>query len=243
MKNTLVPAVNGLIFAQNILVELRGLKGLRKMAVKSEKFDLAGSRKKLGLLQSEMAAKMGHSLRTYQELERGKRSVRRRHSRQAEAVMLEVAAETGKFDLLSPLLQERVNKLAPVNGSDGEVPSDKLTSKRTRSERPWSENSVRPWQVFVPANKKIEVGSNFKAFLLVAHNCGPGKISIRSAIGTEVELSANGVHVMQVEYCLTFTSLENKSATLEFDVVPVAPWSFWSELYKASSPGATASVV
>ncbi len=56
-------------------------------------FSLLGLRKALGLAQSEMAQRMGLSLRPYQELESNIRKVHDRHVRLAESVALDVAIE------------------------------------------------------------------------------------------------------------------------------------------------------
>src|SRR5262249_32620131 len=60
---------------------------------RDDDFSLLQVRKDLGLPQSEMAKRMGLSLRPYQELESKVRAVRSRHIRLAESVALEVAVE------------------------------------------------------------------------------------------------------------------------------------------------------
>src|SRR4051794_33751728 len=94
------------------------------------------------------------------------------------------------------------------------------------------------WELFMPPEKEIWVGTRFKALLLVVHNSGPATVSIKDGLTeTPVELAAKGTVVMQVEYALAFVNSENNPATVEFQVLPVAPWSFWREEYKASARG------
>ena len=59
----------------------------------NEDFSLIKLRKALGIGQSEMAERMGLSLRPYQELESKARRVRSRHVRLAESVALDIAIE------------------------------------------------------------------------------------------------------------------------------------------------------
>ena len=60
---------------------------------KNDDFSLLRLRKALGLAQTEMAKRMGLSLRPYQQLESKKRGVRSRHIRLAKSVALDVAIE------------------------------------------------------------------------------------------------------------------------------------------------------
>ena len=62
-------------------------------------FSLVQLRKALGLAQSEMARRMGLSLRPYQKLESIPRKVRSRHVRLAESVALDVAIEKEDFGI------------------------------------------------------------------------------------------------------------------------------------------------
>ena len=72
-------------------------------------FDL---RKSLELSQTEMAERMGLSVRPYQELEGGDRQVRPRHIRLAESVALDVAVEKQDPELAPPRVREAIVKLA-----------------------------------------------------------------------------------------------------------------------------------
>ena len=56
-------------------------------------FSIIELRRKLGLVQADMAKRMGMSLRPYQELESNLRRIRSRHVRLAESVALDVAVE------------------------------------------------------------------------------------------------------------------------------------------------------
>jgi DNA-binding XRE family transcriptional regulator len=82
------------------------------MAVALRKFDLVGLRKTLGLTQSEMAKRIGLSLRTYQELELNSDKVRRRHVRLAESVALDVAVEKNNPMLAPASIRKKALKLA-----------------------------------------------------------------------------------------------------------------------------------
>jgi transcriptional regulator with XRE-family HTH domain len=64
-----------------------------------DEFSLIQLRKRLGLVQADMARRMGMSLRPYQELETNLRRTRRRHVRLAELVALDVAVEKEDPDL------------------------------------------------------------------------------------------------------------------------------------------------
>ena len=75
-------------------------------------FSLTRMRKALGLTQSEMACRMGLSLRPYQELESEIRKVRSRHVRLAESVALDVAIEKEDPELAPASVRNKAIKLA-----------------------------------------------------------------------------------------------------------------------------------
>ena len=78
----------------------------------SRDFSLADLRRTLGLGQSEMARRMGLSLRPYQKLESEARRVRPRHIRLAESVALDIAIEKKSLDLAPDNVRKKVVKLA-----------------------------------------------------------------------------------------------------------------------------------
>ena len=78
----------------------------------NEVFSLTKLRKALGIGQSEMAERMGLSLRPYQELESKDRSVRPRHVRLAESVALDIAIEEQNLELAPANVRKKVVKLA-----------------------------------------------------------------------------------------------------------------------------------
>ena len=69
-------------------------------------------RKALGLRQREMAARMGLSIRPYQQLELASDKVRPRHIRLAESVALDVAIEKEDPELAPAGVREKAMKLA-----------------------------------------------------------------------------------------------------------------------------------
>jgi transcriptional regulator with XRE-family HTH domain len=75
-------------------------------------FRLAQLRKKLGLSQSEMARRMGLSLRPYQQLELELRDARSRHIRLAESVALDVAVEKDELEMAPLTIRRKAIKLA-----------------------------------------------------------------------------------------------------------------------------------
>ena len=75
-------------------------------------FSLKPFRKALGLAQSEMANRMGLSLRPYQQLELSPDKVRRRHIRLAESVALDRAIEEEDPKLAPANVQRKAIKLA-----------------------------------------------------------------------------------------------------------------------------------
>ena len=77
-----------------------------------EDFSLIKLRKALGIRQSEMAERMGLSLRPYQELESKARTVRFRHVRLAESVALDIAIEKQNLELVPADVRKKVVKLA-----------------------------------------------------------------------------------------------------------------------------------
>jgi len=78
----------------------------------NKNFPLKPFRKTLGLAQSEMADRMGLSLRPYQQLELDPIKVRRRHIRLAESVALDLAIEQKDLELAPPRVREKVIELA-----------------------------------------------------------------------------------------------------------------------------------
>jgi transcriptional regulator with XRE-family HTH domain len=78
----------------------------------NEGFSLIKLRKALGLGQSQMAERMGLSLRPYQELESTARRVRSRHVRLAESVALDIAIEKQNLELAPANVRKKVFKLA-----------------------------------------------------------------------------------------------------------------------------------
>jgi transcriptional regulator with XRE-family HTH domain len=80
--------------------------------LKNGDFSLINLRKALGISQSEMAQRMGLSLRQYQELESKVRSVRPRHVRLAESVALDIAIEKQNLELAPAKVRKRVVELA-----------------------------------------------------------------------------------------------------------------------------------
>jgi transcriptional regulator with XRE-family HTH domain len=74
-------------------------------------FSLKPFRKALGLGQSEMADRMGLSLRPYQQLELNPDKIRSRHIRLAESVALDRAIEEGNPKLAPANVRRRVIKL------------------------------------------------------------------------------------------------------------------------------------
>jgi transcriptional regulator with XRE-family HTH domain len=77
-----------------------------------EDYSLIKLRKALGIGQSEMAERMGLSLRPYQELESKARSVRFRHILLAESVALDIAIEKQNLELVPATVRKKVVKLA-----------------------------------------------------------------------------------------------------------------------------------
>src|SRR6476620_92520 len=77
-----------------------------------ETFSLIKLRKGLGLVQADMARRMGMSLRPYQELESNFREMRRRHVRLAESVALDVAVEKKDPGLAPASIRDKALDLA-----------------------------------------------------------------------------------------------------------------------------------
>ena len=75
-------------------------------------FFLIKLRKTLGLRQSEMAKRMGLSLRPYQELESTARGIRPRHVRLAESVALDLAIERQDLSLVPDNVRKKADQLA-----------------------------------------------------------------------------------------------------------------------------------
>jgi transcriptional regulator with XRE-family HTH domain len=75
-------------------------------------FPLIKLRKSLGLGQSEMAKRMGLSLRPYQELESKARNIRPRHVLLAESVALDIAIERKNLELAPGTVRKKMIKLA-----------------------------------------------------------------------------------------------------------------------------------
>jgi transcriptional regulator with XRE-family HTH domain len=80
----------------------------------NHEFSFGGLRKALGLGQSEMAERMGLSLRPYQELESATRRIRPRHIRLAESVALDIAIERKNLDLVPDNVRRKVIRLAMI---------------------------------------------------------------------------------------------------------------------------------
>ena len=78
----------------------------------NNEFSLINLRKALGLRQSEMALRMGLSLRPYQELESKIRKVRPRHVRLAKSVALDLAIEKEDPTLAPANVRKKAIKLA-----------------------------------------------------------------------------------------------------------------------------------
>jgi transcriptional regulator with XRE-family HTH domain len=79
---------------------------------KNRDFSLVQLRRALGLGQSEMAGRMGLSLRPYQELESETRRIRSRHVRLAESVALDIAIEKENLELAPDNVRKKMIKLA-----------------------------------------------------------------------------------------------------------------------------------
>jgi transcriptional regulator with XRE-family HTH domain len=75
-------------------------------------FELRKLRKSLGLAQSEMAKRMGLSLRPYQQLELNPKKIRRRHIRLAESVALEIAIQREDPELAPSSVRKKAMTLA-----------------------------------------------------------------------------------------------------------------------------------
>ena len=80
----------------------------------TDDFPLIRLRKALGLAQSEMARRMGLSLRPYQKLESESRKIRSRHVRLAESVALDVAIKKEDPELAPASVRNKAMKLARV---------------------------------------------------------------------------------------------------------------------------------
>ena len=78
----------------------------------NDDFSLIRLRKTLGLAQSDMARRMGLSLRPYQELESNIRKVLRRHVRLAESVALDIAIEKEDPELAPTSVRNKALSLA-----------------------------------------------------------------------------------------------------------------------------------
>lgn len=78
----------------------------------NDDFSLIRLRKVLGLAQSEMARRMGLSLRPYQKLESNIRKVLKRHVRLAESVALDVAIEKEDPELAPATIRNKAVSLA-----------------------------------------------------------------------------------------------------------------------------------
>ena len=78
---------------------------------RNNNFSLIKLRKALGLGQSEMAGRMGLSLRPYQELELEARRMPR-HVRLAEFVVLDIAIEQQNLELAPDNVRKKIVKLA-----------------------------------------------------------------------------------------------------------------------------------
>lgn len=95
------------IFSWNMLFSQKG-----PLMTTPEDSSLIKMRKALGIGQSEMAKRMGLSLRPYQELESKARSVRFRHILLAESVALDIAIEKENLELVPANVRKKLVKLA-----------------------------------------------------------------------------------------------------------------------------------
>jgi transcriptional regulator with XRE-family HTH domain len=80
----------------------------------TEDFPLVKLRKQLGLIQPEMARRMGLSLRPYQELESRTRKIRLRHILLAQFVALDVAIEKQDAELAPAAVREKAAALVQL---------------------------------------------------------------------------------------------------------------------------------
>lgn len=78
----------------------------------NDDFSLLKLRKTLRLSQSEMAERMGLSLRPYQELELKVRETRLRHVRMAESVAIDIVIEKQNLRLAPANIRKKVVQLA-----------------------------------------------------------------------------------------------------------------------------------
>jgi len=92
------------------------------------------------------------------------------------------------------------------------------------------------WRLTIGPEKELEVGKNFKACLIVAHNLGPGKCSVVQATGRGIDIAPDQIIVTQVEYGFKFVGAKDKPAQIEFQILPVVPWSFWRVSDTAVAP-------
>jgi transcriptional regulator with XRE-family HTH domain len=76
--------------------------------------ELRAIRVPLGVTQAQFAAYMGVPLRTYEDLESGKTSIRPVHINAAERAAMQAALDQGDPDLLSKPLIDLVRKLAAL---------------------------------------------------------------------------------------------------------------------------------
>jgi hypothetical protein len=110
--------------------------------------------------------------------------------------------------------------------------------KRTQNQCECLGNNAGIWRVTIGPKKDMDIGINFKACIIVAHNFGPGKISIEQATGASIDVASGQVILTQLEYAFKFIGAKDKPAKIEFQILPVAPWSFWRV---ADTPKAPAS--
>lgn len=76
--------------------------------------ELVELRKRLGLIQADMAALMGLTLRPYVEIEKREGEINRRHAMLAERLALTIAAERGDVSLLPSAVRRDVVALAKL---------------------------------------------------------------------------------------------------------------------------------
>ena len=97
-------------------------------------------------------------------------------------------------------------------------------------------NSAGNWRLTIGPEKELEVGKDFKACLIVSHNLGPGKCSVVQATGRGIDIAPYQIIVTQVEYGFKFVGAKDKPAQIEFQILPVLPWSFWRVSDTAVAP-------
>jgi transcriptional regulator with XRE-family HTH domain len=189
----------------------------------TSRLSLQKIRSKLGLTQQQMASGMGLGSRAYQELESGTRKMKGRHAFLAERLSLKIAAEKKNPKLAAPSIQKDVHTI--MDGTNGK--SAEPLSRRKGPPKDQSPTANGNWRLNIAPKEEMMVGTNFKACLFIARNLGPGNISIVQDVGTTNHLASGQMIVTQLEYGFKFVGAKVKPAEVEFNILPVAPWSFW----------------